>query len=232
MKPVYSVYPSLLNDFVSYLTEDGYEKDDEHVCFVPDETNLIDRINRVKAPATEAQASGQAFEDMVLNRIPFDAKYGSTIDAVEGAQLQIPMYHFDNVRCIGAYDFGSFIVCIYGIMDVFGAGHVIDLKRTKSYSLTKYYSSHQLFYLLNCEHVGAKKMSFVVNSNNHIYTETYKGNDIDWYLKFTQVKQFIDFVNDYKHLITDKKIFQDARKEEWIQGCFGYGQPEIKARFI
>lgn len=226
MKRTYSIYPTLLNSWHLYLTEAGYsrgdgEGDDEYVCFVPDEQAVLNYINRVPTPQTEAQRKGQLFEDAVLGRVPVPA--GAEERSVMETRKHLPPFYRDDVLTAGRYNVNGAEVVIYGKIDVIGAGAVVDIKTTSKYSLNKYLNSHQLFYLHNTAHIGINRMAFVINENNHIHLERYRMNDVDWSLLEGEIGLFIDFLEEHRERITDTKIFTDiAQHGSFSLRAFGY----------
>lgn len=233
---IYSIYPTLLNNWHLYLTEAGYTRgvDDEngdtveeHIVFV-DEKKLIDSINRVPFPTTQAQQYGKDFEDMVLGRMP--VMTGTVERAIKEARKYVPgPFRNDNVYTAGVYKVGFNVkVIIYGYIDTMGAGRIVDIKTTSQYDSKelKYFNSHQLFYLHNLFHAGYKKMQFVINTKNEIYVETYRPNVVDWELMRGEVETFIEFLEDRTAdgLIYDKRIFTDVRQDEKHLHVFGYNE--------
>ncbi|MEY4525999.1 MAG: hypothetical protein RIR57_1369 [Bacteroidota bacterium] len=58
---IYRLYPTLLNSFHLYANQSR----DSNGKIIVDEIELIDRINRVKKPTTNAQQKGMDFERAV-----------------------------------------------------------------------------------------------------------------------------------------------------------------------
>lgn len=224
MKRVYSLYPSLLNNWHLFLTEAGYSRGDdeneEQVLFVPDERAVLDMINRKPTPTTDAQRSGQLFEDAVLNRIPTPT--GAEERTVKQVQALLPAFYRADVLTIGRYTIAGAEVTLYGKIDVIGAGRIVDIKQTSRYSLNKFYNSHQLFYLHNTYGAGIKTMSFVINHKNTVHVERYRPADVDWSALEGEISLFIEFLEQHREQVTDKRIFTDISHETVALRAFGY----------
>ena len=217
---IYSFYPTLLNAWAYYYNEVGYEdQNGEWRHYVPDIESLLNIINRVPTKRTPAQIEGQRFEDAVLKRIPMP--YGAEEAVILKAQSIIGRYGFADMRNLGTYQIDGDIVNIYGLIDWLGGGTVFDLKKIGRYKPGMFCQSHQIWYAVNLEQEGFRKMSYVINSDNDIYTEEYRLSDVDLTERINEVRGLISFVNDYAMHITNDRIYSDIR-HEYAKVSLGY----------
>jgi hypothetical protein len=108
-------------------------------------------------------------------------------------------------------------------MDYLGAGQIYDLKSISRHDeVNKYQNSHQLWYLKNIEAHGFRKMNFVVECNNNVFTETYKKHEIDWLLLWGEIMLFTEFLQDNRDKILDQRIFTNVTSDERFNNSIGY----------
>lgn len=184
----YKLYPSLLSCFDRY--ERGYL----------DESSLIDRINRVPVPQTEAQSRGISFEDAVIKGIGEEAFDPEILSKVR-ALLPRPMLK-TQVYC--EYQLGD--VLLYGYVDVLGKLLAVDIKTTGQYRAGYFAKSHQNFYLPALRTKGVRSLRYIITDFQDVYQEEYdQGTDFSH--QQTQVRSFCEFLETHRHLITDKRVF-------------------------
>ena len=186
--PKYRFYPTLLNIFDRF--EKGYV----------DENELIDRINRLPVPQTEAQAKGSSFEEAVIkgtNEELFDPEILSKVRAL----LPRPMVK-TQVYC--EYQFND--VLFYGYVDVIGKMLAVDIKTTRQYVPDCFSRSHQNFYLPALKSRGIRTLRYVITDFQDVYQENYD-QSVDFSFQELQIKSFCDFLEEHRGRITDRKIF-------------------------
>ena len=184
----YRLYPTLLNLFDRY--QKGYVNDNE----------LIDRINRLPVPQTEAQAKGSSFEEAVIkgtNEELYDAVILSKVRAL----LPRPMLK-TQVYC--EYQLND--VLLYGYVDVIGKMLAVDIKTTKRYAPDCYAQSHQNFYLPALKSKGIRTLRYVITDFQEVYQEDYD-QSVDFSFQEMQIKSFCDFIEENRKRITDRRIF-------------------------
>ena len=125
----YRLYPTLLNYFDRF--EKGYIN----------ETLLLNKINRVVIPASEAQQKGVNFEEAVIKGVNEDA-FDAEIMRKVRTLLPRPMLK-TQVYC----EYPVENVLLYGYVDVIGKTLAVDIKTTSRYEPDSFAHSHQNFYL-------------------------------------------------------------------------------------
>lgn len=184
----YKLYPSLLSCFDRY--ERGYL----------DEASLIDRINRVPVPQTEAQAKGVSFEEAVIKGIgeeTFDPEILSKVRAL----LPRPMLK-TQVYC--EHQLGD--VLVYGYVDVLGKLVAVDIKTTSQYRPGCFEKSHQNFYLPALRPKGIRSLRYIITDFRDVYQEEYT-QECDFTHQEAQIKAFCAFLDANRDRITDRRIF-------------------------
>lgn len=193
---IYKLYPTLLNSFSLYLNQ---VKDSSGKLLV-DEIELIERINKVKKPATEAQTTGINFEKAVLlgeNEELFDEVI------IEKARNLIPKKFKTQVYLESRYKNTQ----IYGFVDGVGENIAFDLKSTQSYSPGRFAKNHQNLYLLGLQSFGIKQLDYVITDFKEVYLESYHLDDYDFEPLYNEILSFVDFLNENRKFIRNKKIF-------------------------
>lgn len=184
----YKLYPSLLSCFDRF--ERGYI----------DEQELLDRINRVPAPQTEAQFRGSSFEDAVIKGIgeeTFDPEILSKVRSY----LPRPMLK-TQVYC--EYQLNDSL--IYGYVDVIGKMLAVDIKTTSNYREGYFVKSHQNFYLPALRAKGIRSLRYVITDFKDVYLEEYD-QMVDLTYQEEQAARFCTFLETYRDRITDLRIF-------------------------
>lgn len=203
----YKFYPSLLNSFHNYMTEEGYEKDGVDVPFETMES-LINKINRVKTPQTEAQGKGKDFEDAVFGLPP---SFGNVFDEqlLQAFREHLPTYCMRN-KFIELY---LDDVHLYGFADIVGEGKVVDVKTASRYAFPKYLTDHQNLYLLALKDDGVSQMDYVITNFNDVFKESYHIDNLDFSVQHNEIERFKAFCFDNRDLITDLKVFNGVKPE-------------------
>lgn len=184
----YRIYPSLLNSFDRYVQ--GKLGEDE----------LVDRINRVPVPTTEAQARGIAFENAVIKGIDEDL-YDYRILQKVRALLPRPMMRA-QVYC--EHQLGN--VLFYGYVDVIGKTLAADIKTTSLYVPCCFGQSHQNLYLPALKQKGIRSLRYIITDFREVYQEDYD-QSVDLSFQQEQIELFCGFLEEHRKRITDRRIF-------------------------
>ncbi|MCF0062001.1 hypothetical protein MUK70_22425 [Dyadobacter chenwenxiniae] len=184
----YKLYPTLLNRFDRF--EKGYIS----------ETELLNNINRLPVPQTEAQRKGVSFEEAVIKGIDEEEFDPEIISGVR-ALLPRPMLK-TQVYC--EYQIEN--VLLYGYVDVLGKIVAVDIKTTSNYVPGCYADSHQNFYLPALRSKGIRSLKYVITDFKKVYQEEYD-HSIDFSAQMRQIKTFCEFLETHRHKITDVRVF-------------------------
>lgn len=195
---MYRIYPTLLNSFALFEEKTT----DSQGEIIVDMWNMIDRINRVKKPTTEAQQKGIDFEKAVVTgENEDDFKEG----IIEKARALLPSKYKTQF-----YSEAKYKNClIYGFVDLVGGDRAVDLKSTRRYEPNRFEHNHQNLYLLGLKKYGIKTLDYVITDFEEVYQETYTFDDYDFKPLYQQIDNFVDFIEQHKKLIKDKKIFDN-----------------------
>lgn len=205
----YNFSPSLLNSFSLFLSQEGWEKEGVVIPYVTFD-DLINSINKVPFATTEAQQRGIDFEDAVISLAKGDETQllGRTPqyhDCLIKVRDKLPDYFFAQKAVKRQYN----DIMFYGFCDVVGGGRVIDIKTTSQYQFGKFLTSFQNLYLWALEPSGYTTMEYVVVANlREVYVETY-GLDYNFDELLQKMEFFVEFVEQHKNLITNRKIFNN-----------------------
>ena len=188
-------YPSLLNQYDRFLEGKLSEND------------LLDRINRVPIPQTEAQAKGVSFEDAVLKGVE-EELYDAEIIKKVRALLPRPMMK-TQVYC--EYQWKD--VLIYGYVDVIGKMLAADIKTTKQYTADAFAVSHQNLYLPALKSKGIRSLRYVITDFSEVYQEEYD-QTVDLSFQLNQIETFCDFLEENRKRVSDLRIF-NLHPKKW-----------------
>ena len=184
----YKLYPTLLNSYDRY--QKGYINDNE----------LIDRINRVPSPQTEAQRKGASFEEAVVKGIDeesFDPEILSRVRALLPRPMMKTQFYCE-------YQLGD--VLLYGYVDVLGKLMAVDIKTTSNYITGCYAVSHQNFYLPALRSKGIRSLRYVITDFKDVYQEEYDQN-MDFSTHEAQIASFCQFLEEHRDSISDLRVF-------------------------
>jgi len=185
----YRFYPTLLNAFSRYL-------DGKYVTA----QQLLDMINRVPAPATEAQERGVNFEAAVVKGEEED-RFSPELMEKFRKLLPRPIVE-TQVYC--QYEIED--VLFYGYVDLIGKFKAVDIKTTASYHPGRYTHNHQNLYLHALKKRGIRLMEYLITDFREVYVESYPlTHPIDKQLE--EIRLFKQFLEEHRELITDRKIF-------------------------
>lgn len=184
----YKLYPSLLGCFDRF--ERGYIS----------EQDLLDRINRVPVPQTEAQFRGVSFEEAVIKGIGEESFAPDILSKVR-SYLPRPMLK-TQVYC--EYQLNDSL--IYGYVDVIGKMLAVDIKTTSNYREGCFTQSHQNFYLPALRAKGIRSLRYIITDFKDVYLEEYD-QMADLSYQEAQVARFCAFLETSRDRITDLRVF-------------------------
>lgn len=195
---MYRIYPTLLNSFALFEEKTT----DSQGEIIVDMWEMIDRINRVRKPTTEAQQKGIDFEKAVVTgENEDDFKEG----IIEKVRALLPSKYKTQF-----YSEAKYKNClIYGFVDLVGADRAVDLKSTRRYEPNRFEFNHQNLYLLGLKKYGIKTLDYVITDFEEVYQETYTFDAYDFKPLYQQIDNFVDFIEQHRKLIKDKKIFDN-----------------------
>ena len=195
---MYRIYPTLLNSFALFEEKTA----DSQGEIIVDMWEMIDRINRVKKPTTVAQQKGIDFEKAVITGE--DEDMFSEI-VIEKARALLPSKYKTQF-----YSEAKYKNClIYGFVDLVGGERAVDLKSTRKYEPNRFAFNHQNLYLLGLKKYGIKTLDYVITDFEEVYQETYTFDSYDFKPLYQQIDNFVDFIEQHRKLIKDKKIFDN-----------------------
>jgi hypothetical protein len=193
---MYRIYPTLLNSFAYYEARTL----DSQGNILVDTQEMINRINRVKRPTTQAQQKGIDFEKAVVTGENEDSFNEGVI---EKARELLPLKYKTQFYCETQYKDCK----IYGYVDLVGGDRAVDLKSTRYYEPDRFALNHQNLYLLALSKWGVKTLDYVITDFKEVYQETYHIDSYDFTPLYQQIDNFVDFLNQHRKMIRDKKIF-------------------------
>ena len=231
------------NDYFGFAenpskTEEEFEKQQFN--------DLIDKINRVKHEPSEPATKGTAFNeviDCIIHR-----KKSEKIQMVSDKTTNTIKCKLDGFEFTFALDFcvnfaSQFKDCVsqlfvegeietqyglvglYGYMDEVTSFKMHDIKTTSKYNAFKFQkgTQHLVYpFCLNQQGNHLTEFEYNVTDFKNVYVETYVyDEDRDSLILANHIERFIEFINVYKDLITDKKIFnyrgfEEGKKESII----------------
>ncbi|WP_266368249.1 PD-(D/E)XK nuclease family protein [Tellurirhabdus rosea] len=191
----YRFYPTLLNTFSRYLGGANISVQ-----------QLIDTINRVPVPTTEAQERGTTFEEAVVKG---EGEERFQNDILEKFRKYLPRPIVETqVYCQYQID----DVLFYGYVDLIGKFKAVDIKTTASYRPGRYVHNHQNLYLHALKKRGIRLMEYLITDFREVYVESYPlTHPIDKQLE--EIRLFKQFLEEHRERITDKKIFIGANDD-------------------
>lgn len=168
----YMITHSLLSAWLRSISENPY---DDATQEDSSKEEFLRVLRREPTPTTEAMQNGIDFEDMVTALTqgrPTDPKKAAWLEAaqkvaeiVHGGQLQYAAKQY--VQAYGTE------IMLYGRLDALKAGHIYDIKFSKSYERGKYYDStqHPMYLQLIPE---ALDFTYLVSNGTDLWTECYR----------------------------------------------------------
>jgi hypothetical protein len=192
---MYKIYPTLLNSFALYLNQTT----DRYGVLIVDFQEMINRINRVKKPTTEAQQRGINFEKAITTG---EGEEDFPEEIIEKGRAILPQKFKTQFYVESRYK----NVSLYGFVDLISGNKAYDIKTTRNYNGTRYDLNHQNLYLLGLQKWGIKSLDYVITDMNDVYVESYHIDTYDFTPLYEQIDRFVEFLEQNKRLIRDKKI--------------------------
>jgi hypothetical protein len=192
---MYKIYPTLLNSFAIYLNRTT----DREGELIVDFQEMINRINRVKKPTTEAQQRGINFEKAITTG---EGEEDFPEEIIEKGRAILPQKFKTQFYVESRYK----NVSLYGFVDLISGNRAYDIKTTRNYDGTRYALNHQNLYLLGLQKWGIKSLDYVITDMNDVYVESYHIDTYDFTPLYEQIDLFVEFLETNKRLIRDKKI--------------------------
>jgi hypothetical protein len=236
MQHKYNIYPSLLDDYQYYLDAPfNYERTKMDIPYEDYEREqfkaLMDKINRVPYDS-EAADKGTSFNEVVDCIIHNRKSEKMDITAANGyinvtfgkrnfvfdANLCRRFAHYYTDALSQVYVeamlptlYGD--VKLYGFIDELMPQSCHDIKTTTTYSDRKFYGKSQSLvypYCLIKSGNDVRHFEYNITDFSDVYKETYVfDDDRDIPILTQKTEDFIIFLNENKHLITNKKIFNE-----------------------
>lgn len=210
-KPQYRFYATLLDAFQWYLDTEQETA----------EQDLLDKINR-KPFQSDAAEKGTAFNDVLdikLKAVPKIEESNKATELIEKHKFNTDIIYNLSIQLYGAVPqhYTSRIlqtskgsIELYGYIDYVLYNRAIDLKTTKTYTLGKYSNSWQKIVYPWClagDGIIVDEFNFLVTDFEHIYNEPYPVQNTNAGLLTAHCERLIDFIEEKRMFITDKKIF-------------------------
>lgn len=195
----YRIYPSLLQSFSLFHHEARNSEGDLYVS----EQELVDRINRVPRPQTDAQLRGVNFETALVSGKGEEA---FSADIIRQMRSRLPFRYKTQFYVRTAIRDVEF----YGLVDIVGGNRAIDIKTTSSYHPPKFAHHFQTLYLLGLKQWNIRQLDYLITDFQDVYVETYHYDSYDFQPLLDELELFTDFLERHRPNITDKKIFHHA----------------------
>jgi hypothetical protein len=205
-QPQYKFYATLLDAFKWYQASESENAEQE----------LIDKINRVPFQS-DAADKGTRFNDLIDSVLCGGSVTGDEFS--EPLVLDIAGLLYGSAKQLFTStmiqtNYG--MVELYGYIDYIKQDAAIDLKTTKSYELGKFKNSLQRHvYPVSLIDDGndIKAFEFLVTDFSSIFIESYLVDyDQSKIILANVCEEFISFINAKRHLITDRKIFNQETR--------------------
>jgi hypothetical protein len=195
----YRIYPTLLQAFSQY--QHGITNAKGQVLVGFDE--IIDRINRVPAPTTQAQQRGIDFESALITG---RGEEHFPAHIVEEMRTRLPKQFKTQFRVRAVVK----DVELYGLVDVVGSDRAVDVKTTGRYQPGRFARSFQNLYLLGLKAWNIGQLDYLITDFEQVYVESYFADTYDFGPLLDELDAFVDFLETNRRLITDQKIFKNA----------------------
>lgn len=208
MEYQYALPPTLLDNYFRY------KRSEDELSFI----QLIDRINGIRTEPDEARLKGIAFEELINHMIEVE---NSTLQ-IENEMVLFKGFEFKSSIVYKFYDklkhcskiqssMEKIIdtprgkVKLYGIFDYEFPNMMADAKTTASYRYGKYEDNmqHKFTSLMT----DFKEFNYVATDFEYFYMENYWLTNKLRKQAIIDIVEFIDFINFFKKLITNTKIY-------------------------
>jgi hypothetical protein len=208
---MYAIYPTLLDAFSWYKRSESETALQE----------FIDKVNRVKTPATDPMLRGIAFNEKVDNTIKgvpifLEKEHDETVKIHDiGCPVEI-IEEFSDLFSKSALQvfvdgrlttrYGQ--IKIYGYIDAL-QGHTIgEFKTTGKYEFPKYLHNWQHPCYLHClKDQSIRRFVYLITDFKNVYREDYHWTQAGEDSLIGICNELIEFLEEKRDLITDKKVF-------------------------
>jgi hypothetical protein len=182
------ITPSLYNSWKFWIDGEGEGK-----------AEILDTLNKVDKPKSEAMLNGIAFENEVLNVCNGGKSDDPCVNEIAGI-VKGGLWQQKISRELDGD-------LVYGVADVIKRNTIYDIKRVNSYEVGKYeYSIQHLIYLYSMQ---IPNFAYLISDGNNVYEEAYywEGKSLDTLrIRITDMKDSIladsemreAFINNWK----------------------------------
>lgn len=218
----FKIYPTLVDSYYYFLSS-------EYMT----EQEMIDRINRVELPPSEAMAKGSAMNNLIDSLLAGaivttgvkKKRSGETFEvyktAHEGFTFEFDRRVVDEIlRVVKGSTTQVFSeavletmygdVLLYGYCDFLWRNVMRDLKTTSRYTFPKYGTGFQhKCYLFTMRENGndVDTFDYVITDTRNVYLETYHWNEGMVNQMLNQLNGLLEFIIQNQHLIKNDKLF-------------------------
>jgi hypothetical protein len=199
---MYRIYPTLLNSYIMYAEESTNSSGELLVSY----QDLLDKINRVPKPTTEAQQRGISFETALTTGAgeeQFPEKIISQMRNILPPRYKTQFYIQTRVGNI----------TLYGYVDVVGGNQAFDIKTTRKYSPNRFADDAQNLYLLGLKTYGIEQLSYLITDMEEVFVEEYKTSQYNFGPLLERLDNFTYFLENNRSKIRNKKVF-DAKPND------------------
>ena len=163
---------------------------------------MIDRINRVKKPTTQAQQRGINFETALTTGSGEEQFPEKILEEMRNLLPQKYKTQFYVNSVVGE-------VQLYGYVDLVGGNKAFDIKTTRSYTAPKFADNFQNLYLLGLKKWGITSLDYLITDFSGVYVESYSFDSYNFNPMLKVLDNFVWFLEQNRKLIRDKKIFDE-----------------------
>jgi hypothetical protein len=167
--------------------------------------DLLNYLNRVQTPKSEAMLAGIAFEndvDLYLKGIG-DGFIGGTDGAYVSSVVKVSNYVKGSLfqqRISGSIKTPRGELFLKGVCDAIGKDRIYDIKFSKTYDFNKYYPSIQ--HLIYMYVTGIEKFSYLVSNGNEVFVEDYFWDDTSLELLTNRLNDVLDYIDQDEEIKT------------------------------
>lgn len=183
------------------------------------EQDMLNKLNKVPTPQSEAMLKGIAFEDCVRAGI-----YAKSLTSTDGIKYDFEfnpeiIHWFMNETKGGIWqqyvefylDCGGYWLYLYGYIDVLRQNHTLDIKTTSQYAFPKYLDDYQhMLYLFGAKMLGAQVdyHEYLITDQKECYREYYQYQPKRFKESLlTVANDMVFFLESRKEFITNHKVF-------------------------
>lgn len=206
---MYAFFPTLLDSF------EWYRRSESETAL----QEFIDKVNRVKTPATDPMLRGIAFNGIVDVAIKGGIIQGDEDGNFLVHDTPVPVEIIEEYRDLFSKSalqvfvenrlttrYGQ--VRIYGYIDAL-QGHTIgEFKTTGKYEFPKYLHNWQHPCYLHClKDSGIRRFVYLITDFKNVYREDYHWTQAGEDSLIGICNELIEFLESKRELISDKKVF-------------------------